>query len=64
MRFEPNILNSLASLHPALRGSLRSIDTHRQYPADPRETGCTFRGAGVAGCYSLCLSGKFKTNSF
>jgi hypothetical protein len=44
--------------------SLRSFDRRRQYPADPRETGCAFHGAGVAGYYSRCPSGKSKTIRF
>jgi hypothetical protein len=44
--------------------SLRSLDYRRQYPADPRETGSAFHGAGVAGYHSRCPSGKFKTILF
>ena len=36
--------------------SLRSLDYRRQYPADPREIGYAFHGAGVAGYYSHFLN--------
>ena len=64
-------INILMAAH-----SLRSLDSRRQYPADPRETGsafhgaspretgCAFHGAGVAGYHSRCPSGKSKTIRF
>jgi hypothetical protein len=50
--FDVIIFNGRPCLHPALRGSLRSFDRHRQYPAD------------LAGYYSRCPSGKSKTIRF